>query len=903
MDDKNFNDDISFEEFLIKINLTKEEYMKFLKISKSGKVLVLKRNLKERFVNNYNAEMILAWNANMDIQLAIDPYAIISYIVSYVSKDESGVTKFLQEALKMNTSADLQEKLKALKIAYLTHRQMGLAEAVNKILSSMTLRGSNVTCIFVTTGFPESRSNFYWSVPDNQDNCNEEGEKGNNCNEEAEKANSDDEDVEEKIQGHGDKDLVEIEGRAGKFKEATTVHDRYLERPSDLDEMCLAQFAICYTPIKKLPKGCKMTEDGISEERSKTQSMLRDAEKKLPKYLQLKNNFGCMRLRTFPAVLRIHSSKKKEGHEKEYSELLLFAHWRDEEKDFYIDDAQECLNQYNTVRKDEIQDNRTKLFPGESTIETIPTTDLVVEKPTLVYDMIDPQTQQDNEDDRAVGPCEDPMFESHGYTGNLQESKETSRQSIEEFKYKKVTLPADDDILQILRRLCSEQLLAVEKIVQFCKDTVKARNNPNVTPKPVRIIIHGGAGAGKSATIRAISMIAEKILRKPGDHPHHPRVLICAPTGKAASLVDGVTLHSAFGFKFGTGQSIMSDQQLAEFRLNLSDLKIWIVDEMSMMDSDMMYKTHLRLKRIFQTEELDPFGNLCVVFVGDLLQLSPVKGSYIFKKPNFSDFASFHSVLPLWQTFEPVILQQNHRQGEQSIWADTLNRFREGQLLDEDIEILKSRMSKEEFLDENCIHVFYKNEDVKALNDKMLEKIDSPKVIMKAVKAGPKAYKANVTKHGTIDSTQFMDVLELKIGARCMVSFNVSLMDNLVNGSTGTVVGFEYRGKEVECVIIQFDDPMAGVEQRKKYPNISSKYPNGTPIFRQQLEYQIVSRKGVKQANTAKVYQFPLRICYAVTAHRIQGVTIPSGVKLIIHWPENPQDGMIYVMLGKIFLF
>ena len=272
MDDKNFNDDISFEEFLIKINLTKEEYMKFLKISKSGKVLVLKRNLKERFVNNYNAEMILAWNANMDIQLAIDPYAIISYIVSYVSKDESGVTKFLQEALKMNTSADLQEKLKALKIAYLTHRQMGLAEAVNKILSSMTLRGSNVTCIFVTTGFPESRSNFYWSVPDNQDNCNEEGEKGNNCNEEAEKANSEDEDVEEKIQGHSDKDLVEIEGRAGKFKEATTVHDRYLERPSDLDEMCLAQFAICYTPIKKLPKGCKMTEDGISEERSKTQS-------------------------------------------------------------------------------------------------------------------------------------------------------------------------------------------------------------------------------------------------------------------------------------------------------------------------------------------------------------------------------------------------------------------------------------------------------------------------------------------------------------------------------------------------------------------------------------------------------------------------------------------------------
>ena len=58
----------------------------------------MKRNVKDRFINNFNPEMLDAWNANHDIQLALDPYAVISYIVNYMNKDETQMTKNLKEA-------------------------------------------------------------------------------------------------------------------------------------------------------------------------------------------------------------------------------------------------------------------------------------------------------------------------------------------------------------------------------------------------------------------------------------------------------------------------------------------------------------------------------------------------------------------------------------------------------------------------------------------------------------------------------------------------------------------------------------------------------------------------------------------------------------------------------------
>ena len=89
-----------------------ENYEKALKTTKRGKVSFLKRRNKERWVNNYNPEMLYAWNANMNIQLAFDPYAVVTYIVSYMNIDEKQMTKLIMAALKAEPKQNAREKLK-----------------------------------------------------------------------------------------------------------------------------------------------------------------------------------------------------------------------------------------------------------------------------------------------------------------------------------------------------------------------------------------------------------------------------------------------------------------------------------------------------------------------------------------------------------------------------------------------------------------------------------------------------------------------------------------------------------------------------------------------------------------------------------------------------------------------
>ena len=83
-----------------------------------------------------------------------------------------------------------------------------------------------------------------------------------------------------------------------------------------------------------------------------------------------------------------------------------------------------------------------------------------------------------------------------------------------------------------------------------------------------------------------------------------------------------MTLHAAFNLNFnGKEHEGLSDKQLAQFRTNLADLKLIIVDEMSMVDCNKLYKIHRRLCEIFQCSDDDLFANVGIVLVGDLLQV------------------------------------------------------------------------------------------------------------------------------------------------------------------------------------------------------------------------------------------------------------------------------------------
>ena len=188
----------------------------------------------------------------------------------------------------------------------------------------------------------------------------------------------------------------------------------------------------------------------------------------------------------------------------------------------------------------------------------------------------------------------------------------------------------------------------------------------------------------------------------------------------------------------------------------------------------------------------------------------------------------------------------------------------------------------------------------------MLNKLDTELVEITAHQINPKGYTPPINA-GRIAKTGYMEILQIKKGARIKLISNISTIDKLVNGSLGTVIGYEW-GKnkngidQVASIVIFLDDPKAGENQRQKYSRISHKFEdqNGCPIFKDEYKYQITSSKtGKKHTPEATIIQFPMRLAWASTAHGVQGITVPKGAKIAAHWCGGMPYGMAYVMLGR----
>ena len=317
-------------------------------------------------------------------------------------------------------------------------------------------------------------------------------------------------------------------------------------------------------------------------------------------------------------------------------------------------------------------------------------------------------------------------------------------------------------------------------------------------------------------------------------------------------------------------------------RNNLGQLKLLIIDEISLVGANMLYRIHLRLSDTFQTDEKEvPFGGINVMLVGDLLQLPAIKQSPVFGSPEDSHCQGLESVKPLWKEFTPMILKHNHRQGKDKAWAETLNRFRVGIVWEEDVEVLKSRLIPKSLLEVTSTHIFYENRHVVAHNEKMLNTLEGKLMEQKATQALPKGCKSKIILNkGTIGDTDFQETLRYKIGGRVMLVYNLDLMDDLYNGAIGEVIGVETDKKgQVYCIVVKFEEDSVGVEHRAKHysknPEWKRKYGgrNGTPILKKELKFQM-GRAGWKGAAQGKLLQFPLATNYASTAHKMQVISI-----------------------------
>ena len=216
----------------------------------------------------------------------------------------------------------------------------------------------------------------------------------------------------------------------------------------------------------------------------------------------------------------------------------------------------------------------------------------------------------------------------------------------------------------------------------------------------------------------------------------------------------------------------------------MEDVEVVIIDEMSMISSDFLFNINQRMKDLFDSK--DEFGGRALILAGDLLQLPPVNGTAIFKEPRSKKNRSYYNIehtenTPggnLWSNCQVVYLKTNFRQGEGNPWTELLNRARVGESTKEDIEILKSRNPS--LLDSEtrlqAANLYFKNMDVKNYNKKLLKTLKSPQYDIAARYDIPKGsnFCPPVDENkGTIGTSNFSEIVQVKIGARVMLVYTV----------------------------------------------------------------------------------------------------------------------------------
>jgi hypothetical protein len=215
-----------------------------------------------------------------------------------------------------------------------------------------------------------------------------------------------------------------------------------------------------------------------------------------------------MQLRNQPFIIRFHSINiNKHLHEYVFSELLFFVPWQSE-NDLQPENFDLCWELYQESQET-IDKNKDKLFPHKNNItlarEILATTNK--EQTSSIGNQLDANNAQQNEEDNALDKTQHPDFShlDHDFenvTDNLSERT----------KYKPIDISNVDAMLKSAQQLSRDQRLAFNIVLNFCKSLIKHQNNPQHDIPPPLLMIHGGAGTGKTKLIQDISKWSEHTL-------------------------------------------------------------------------------------------------------------------------------------------------------------------------------------------------------------------------------------------------------------------------------------------------------------------------------------------------------------------------------------------------------
>ena len=133
-----------------------------------------------------------------------------------------------------------------------------------------------------------------------------------------------------------------------------------------------------------------------------------------------------------------------------------------------------------------------------------------------------------------------------------------------------------------------------------------------------------------------------------------------------------------------------------------------------------------------------------------------------------------------------------------------------------------------------------------------------------------------------------------------MLTYNIDVNDCLTNGARGKIIAIEEnKSGYVERIIVKFDDECQGEIKRKSDKMIEKKYPGCTSLERVMFQYSL-GKKNSKVSNTAKIVQFPMRLCFATTAQKFQGQTVVKPNKICVDLKSVFAAAQAYVLLSRV---
>lgn len=365
------------------------------------------------------------------------------------------------------------------------------------------------------------------------------------------------------------------------------------------------------------------------------------------------------------------------------------------------------------------------------------------------------------------------------------------------------------------------------------------------------VFLTGSAGAGKTYVLNQyITYLKE----------HKIPVAITASTGIAATHMNGQTIHSWSGIGIKDEISIKQMSNLKEkkyFRDKMDNVKVLIIDEISMLHRNQLELVN-RVLKFFKENEM-AFGGIQIIFSGDFFQLPPIGNQEETSRQKFAFMSD------AWLEAEPVIcyLTEQHRQSENDL-NTILNEIRNGEVSQRSIDLLESRVEFHPDEGQQETKLFTHNADVERINKNYLEQIGSSSRFFPAVLKGSEGLLEILKK-----SVLAPENLELKTGAQVMFIKN-NYEVGYVNGTLGRVSGFNDKGNPLVKTI---DNDL--IEAKAETWAIEDE--TGKPL--------------------ASFVQIPLRLAWAITVHKSQGMTMDAAM---IDLGRAFEKGQGYVALSRL---